>query len=129
MLSFFWDAESLLMVIGVIGTTITPWGQFYVQASVVDKGITAVEYNYTCLDVIVGSFFTWLVAFFIIIATASTLYVNGIAIETATDAAIALAAFILPPAPPTRFAKRSASNMASASLTRKLRYFSACTPY
>lgn len=58
MLSFFWDAESLLMAIGVIGTTITPWGQFYVQASVVDKGITAVEYNYTRLDVIVGSFFT-----------------------------------------------------------------------
>ena len=46
------------MVIGVIGTTITPWGQFYVQASVVDKGITAAEYNYTRLDVIVGSFFT-----------------------------------------------------------------------
>lgn len=58
MQSFFWDAESLLMAIGVIGTTITPWGQFYVQASVVDKGITAVEYNYTRLDVIVGSFFT-----------------------------------------------------------------------
>lgn len=91
--AFVWDAEFLLMAIGVIGTTITPWGQFYVQASVVDKGITAADYNYTRLDVIVGSFFTWLVAFFIIIATASTLHVNGIAIETATDAAIALAPF------------------------------------
>ncbi len=88
--TFAWDAEFLLMAIGVIGTTITPWGQFYVQASVVDKGITAADYKYTRWDVIVGSFFTWLIAFFIIIATASTLYVNGIDIETASDAAIAL---------------------------------------
>lgn len=89
--TFKWDAEFLLMAIGVIGTTITPWGQFYVQASVVDKGITAADYKYTRWDVIIGSFFTWLVAFFIIIATAATLYVNGISIETASDAAIALA--------------------------------------
>ena len=89
--TFSWDAEFLLMAIGVIGTTITPWGQFYVQASVVDKGITAADYKYTRWDVIVGSFFTWLVAFFIIIATAATLYANGISIETAGDAAIALA--------------------------------------
>lgn len=88
--TFSWNAEFLLMAIGVIGTTITPWGQFYVQAAVVDKGITAEDYKYTRWDVIVGSFFTWLVAFFIIIATASTLYVNGISIETASDAAIAL---------------------------------------
>lgn len=89
--TFSWDAEFLLMAIGVIGTTITPWGQFYVQASVVDKGITAADYKYTRWDVIVGSLFTWLVAFFIIIATAATLYANGISIETAGDAAIALA--------------------------------------
>ena len=88
--TFSWDTEFLLMAIGVIGTTITPWGQFYVQASVTDKGITAEDYKYTRWDVIIGSFFTWLVAFFIIIATASTLYVNGISIETAGDAAIAL---------------------------------------
>ena len=89
--TFSWNAEFLLMAIGVIGTTITPWGQFYVQASVVDKGITAADYKYTRWDVIIGSFFTWLVAFFIIIATAATLYANGISIETAGDAAIALA--------------------------------------
>ncbi len=88
--SFSRDAEFLLMAIGVIGTTITPWGQFYVQASIVDKGITAKDYAYTRWDVFIGSFFTGFVAFFIIVATAATLYVNNIAIETAKDAALAL---------------------------------------
>lgn len=81
----------LLMVIGIIGTTITPWGQFYVQASVVDKGITAKTYAYTRWDVLVGAFFTGFIAFFIVVATAATLHVNGIVIETAGDAAVALA--------------------------------------
>ncbi|VBB05345.1 natural resistance-associated macrophage protein [Lucifera butyrica] len=84
------DTDFLIMAIGVIGTTITPWGQFYVQASVVDKGITAKDYKYTFWDVMIGSFFTWLIAFFIIVATAATLYVNHISIETAKDAALAL---------------------------------------
>ncbi|MGE4589178.1 MAG: Nramp family divalent metal transporter [Acidaminococcaceae bacterium] len=88
--NFIWDAEFLLMAIGVIGTTVTPWGQFYVQAAVVDKGINASDYQYTRWDVLVGVFFTWLVAFFIIVATNATLYTNGIDIETAGDAAIAL---------------------------------------
>ncbi|WP_371362605.1 Divalent metal cation transporter MntH [Sporomusa rhizae] len=88
--SFSRDAEFLLMAIGVIGTTITPWGQFYVQASIVDKGITAKDYAYTRWDVFIGSFFTGFVAFFIIVATAATLYVNNISIETAKDAALAL---------------------------------------
>lgn len=80
----------LLMAIGVIGTTITPWGQFYVQASVVDKGITSKNYRYTRWDVLIGSFFTGFIAFFIIVATAATLFVNHIPIETAKDVAIAL---------------------------------------
>ncbi|WP_371378131.1 Nramp family divalent metal transporter [Sporomusa aerivorans] len=88
--SFSRDTEFLLMAIGVIGTTITPWGQFYVQASIVDKGIMAKDYAYTRWDVFVGSFFTGLVAFFIIVATAATLYSNNIAIETVKDAAVAL---------------------------------------
>ena len=88
--TFIWDAEFLLMAIGVIGTTVTPWGQFYVQAAVVDKGINASDYQYTRWDVLVGAFFTWLVAFFIIVATNATLYTNGIGIETAVVAAIAL---------------------------------------
>ncbi|MEN6412448.1 MAG: Nramp family divalent metal transporter [Veillonellales bacterium] len=88
--TFSGDAEFLMMAIGVIGTTITPWGQFYVQASVVDKGITAKDYRFTFWDVMMGAFFTWLIAFFIIVATAATLYSNGISIETAKDAAFAL---------------------------------------
>jgi NRAMP (natural resistance-associated macrophage protein)-like metal ion transporter len=88
--TFSHDADFLLMAIGVIGTTITPWGQFYVQASVVDKGITAKNYFYTRWDVLIGSFFTGLIAFFIMVATAATLFVNDIPIETAKDAAIAL---------------------------------------
>lgn len=88
--SFSHDTEFLVMAIGVIGTTITPWGQFYVQASIVDKGITAEDYKYTFWDVMFGAFFTWLIAFFIIVATAATLYVNNISIETVKDAAIAL---------------------------------------
>lgn len=88
--NFSGDAEFLMMAIGVIGTTITPWGQFYVQSSVVDKGITAEDYRYTFWDVMIGAFFTWLIAFFAIVATAATLYANGISIETAGDAALAL---------------------------------------
>lgn len=88
--TFSGEAEFLLMAVGVIGTTITPWGQFYVQASVVDKGITAKDYKLTKWDVYIGSFFTGFVAFFIIVATAATLYVNGVSIESAKDAAVAL---------------------------------------
>lgn len=88
--SFSGDAEYLLLAIGVIGTTITPWGQFYVQASVVDKGITAKNYAYTRWDVYIGSFFTGFVAFFIMVATAATLHASNIPIETAKDASIAL---------------------------------------
>jgi Mn2+/Fe2+ NRAMP family transporter len=80
----------ILMAIGVIGTTITPWGQFYVQASIVDKGITAKDYRYTRWDVLIGTFFTGFIAFFIIVATAATLYANNIPIETAKDVALAL---------------------------------------
>lgn len=88
--NFSWDAEFLMIAIGIIGTTITPWGQFYIQAAVVDKGITAKDYRYTFWDVMLGAFFTWLIAFFIIVATAATLHVNHISIETVKDAAIAL---------------------------------------
>ncbi len=87
---FVADVDFLTIAIGVVGTTITPWGQFYVQASVVDKGITAKDYRYTQWDVYIGSFFTGFIAFFIIVATAATLFTNNISIETAKDAAIAL---------------------------------------
>ncbi|MHB8126400.1 MAG: Nramp family divalent metal transporter [Desulfitobacteriaceae bacterium] len=88
--TFLGTPAFLLMAIGVIGTTITPWGQFYVQASVVDKGITAKDYRYTRWDVLIGTFFTGFIAFFIIVATAATLFENKIPIETAKDVALAL---------------------------------------
>jgi len=88
--SFSGTPAFILMAIGVIGTTITPWGQFYVQSSVVDKGITAKDYRYTRWDVLIGTFFTGFIAFFIIVSTAATLYANKIPIETAKDVAIAL---------------------------------------
>ena len=84
------DPRFLTMVIGIIGTTIAPWMQFYLQSSIVDKGLKTDDYNYTRLDVIFGSFTVNIVAFFIIMLCAVTLFQNGIKIETAKDAALAL---------------------------------------
>lgn len=78
------------LFIALIGTTITPWMQFYLQSAVADKGISIEEYNYTKIDVYFGVLVTDFVAFFIIVATAATLFAHGIQIETAADAAIAL---------------------------------------
>ena len=72
------DHSYVYMTIGVIGTTITPWMQFYLQSSIVDKGVTIRQYKASRLDVIVGSFFTDLVAWFIVVACAATLYTHGI---------------------------------------------------
>jgi Mn2+/Fe2+ NRAMP family transporter len=85
------DTGWLIMAVAIIGTTIAPWMQFYLQSSVVDKGIKAENYKYTRMDVIFGSFMVNVVAFFIITLCAVTLYTNGLAIETAKDAALALA--------------------------------------
>jgi Mn2+/Fe2+ NRAMP family transporter len=84
------DPAFLTMAVGIIGTTIAPWMQFYLQSSVVDKGLKAEDYQYTRMDVIVGSFMVNIVAFFIILLCAITLFQNGIRIETAKDAALAL---------------------------------------
>jgi Mn2+/Fe2+ NRAMP family transporter len=65
------------MVVGVIGTTIAPWMQFYLQSSVVEKGITEKQYGASRLDVIVGCIFTDVVAWFIVVACAATLFVAG----------------------------------------------------
>lgn len=81
----------LFMVIGLVGTTIAPWMQFYLQASIVEKGITRREYKLSRLDVIAGCFFTDLVAWFIVVACAATLYAHGHRdIRDAADAAVAL---------------------------------------
>lgn len=81
----------LVALVAVIGTTIAPWMQFYLQSAVVEKGIKPDQYAASRLDVIVGCIMTNVVAFFIIIAAAATLFSHGIVIQTAKDAALALA--------------------------------------
>ena len=81
----------IYMAIGVVGTTIAPWMQFYLQSSIVEKGIRVKDYAASRLDVIVGSFFTDIVAWFIVVACAATLFVHGMgAIQVASDAAEAM---------------------------------------
>src|SRR5437870_1238105 len=81
----------LSMVIGLIGTTIAPWMQFYLQASIVEKGVTVRQYAASRLDVIVGCLFTDVVAWFIIVACAATLHSAGtFDIQSGAEAAQAL---------------------------------------
>jgi Mn2+/Fe2+ NRAMP family transporter len=90
-LAAFKQGSYLYMVIGVVGTTIAPWMQFYLQASVVEKGVSRRQYKTSRLDVIVGCIFTDVVAWFIIVACAATLYLHGVRdIRDAADAAQAL---------------------------------------
>ena len=84
------DTKSISIIIGIIGTTIAPWMQFYMQSSVIEKGLKIKNYKYTLLDIVVGCIATVVVAFFIIVACASTLHVNGVQITEAKDAALAL---------------------------------------
>ena len=93
----FRDREYIYMLVGVIGTTIAPWMQFYLQASIVEKGVTPRQYGASRLDVIFGCLFTDVVAWFIIIACAATIYVSSVAstgvgmvIDDAVQAARAL---------------------------------------
>jgi len=87
----FKDQAYLYMAIGVIGTTIAPWMQFYLQASIVEKGVTRRQYKASMLDVVTGCIFTDVVAWFIIVACAATLWVHGYRnITYAADAAAAL---------------------------------------
>jgi NRAMP (natural resistance-associated macrophage protein)-like metal ion transporter len=84
------DFRYLTMVIGIVGTTIAPWMQFYMQSSVIEKGLQMKDYRYTIWDVVIGACITVVVAFFIIVACAATLHVKGISIGEAKDAAVAL---------------------------------------
>src|SRR6202034_2572663 len=86
-----WNEDYIYMAIGIVGTTIAPWMQFYLQSSIVEKGIRVKDYAASRLDVIIGSFFTDLIAWFIIVACAATLFVHGMgAIQVAADAAEAM---------------------------------------
>ncbi len=86
-----WDSSYIYMAIGVVGTTIAPWMQFYLQSSIVEKGIRVKDYAASRLDVVVGSIFTDVVAWFIVVACAATLYIHGLgAIQVPSDAADAM---------------------------------------
>ena len=89
--SFSFKADYLLMFVGVIGTTIAPWMQFYLQSAVVEKGITVQDYGYTRADVFIGSLMTDIVAWFIIVACGATIYAHHVHVATVKDAALALA--------------------------------------
>ncbi len=85
-----WDSEYAILSIAIIGTTITPWMQFYLQSSIAEKGIRKEDYKASRLDVIIGCSITDIVAFFIIVTCAATLFSSGIRINEASEAAIAL---------------------------------------
>ncbi|MCX5700178.1 MAG: Nramp family divalent metal transporter [Candidatus Omnitrophica bacterium] len=87
------NKEYLGMVLGIVGTTVAPWMQFYMQSAVIEKRIKIEDYKFVIWDVIIGCVATIVVASFIIIACAATLHVNGIVITEARDAAIALKPF------------------------------------
>ncbi len=86
------NTQTLTMVLEIVGTTIAPWMQFYMQSSVIEKGLKITQYKYVLADIIIGCTATVVVAFFIIVACASTLHVNKpvIVINEAKDAALAL---------------------------------------
>ncbi|MFA6917686.1 MAG: divalent metal cation transporter [Candidatus Gracilibacteria bacterium] len=85
-----WNVPFLMTMIALIGTTITPWGQFFIQSYVVDKGLEIKHYKTEKTEVYIGAFITNIVSFFVIICTAATLYSHGIRINDVSDAAIAL---------------------------------------
>ena len=88
--SFSLDQAYLFTLVAVVGTTIAPYMQVYVQSSVVEKGVTSEDYTRTRIDVWVGTVFAILIVFFIVISTAATLHKHGIQINSAADAARAL---------------------------------------
>ncbi len=88
--SVTYDSGYLLLIMALIGTTITPYMQIFQQSAIVDKGITVQDYDAARADMMTGVLLSDIIAYFIIIATAATLFVNGIQIQSAADAAVAL---------------------------------------
>ncbi len=87
------NLEYFVMLVGLVGTTIAPWMQFYQQSSTVEKGLSPEDYKWVRLDCVVGCVTAPIVAAFIVIACAATLHQSGIHIESAKDAALALQPF------------------------------------
>ncbi|MEW6115895.1 MAG: Nramp family divalent metal transporter [Nitrospirota bacterium] len=85
-----WDSEYIILSIAIIGTTITPWMQFYLQSSIAEKGIKKEDYRASKLDVTIGCFITDIISFFIIVTCGTLLFPNGIRINEASEAAAAL---------------------------------------
>jgi NRAMP (natural resistance-associated macrophage protein)-like metal ion transporter len=88
--SFTFEYAYLFTLVAVVGTTISPYMQVYVQSSVVEKGVTPENYRRTRLDVWIGTCLAMLVVFFIVVSTAATLHKHGIRIDSPEDAARAL---------------------------------------
>jgi len=88
--TFSLEYAYLFTFVAVVGTTISPYMQVYVQSSVVEKGVTMEDYKRTKIDVWVGTIFAILIVFFIVVSTAATLHKAGIQVNSAEDAAHAL---------------------------------------
>jgi Mn2+/Fe2+ NRAMP family transporter len=84
------EGEYLMMSIAIIGTTITPWMQFFLQSSIVEKGITREYYRMSRTDVVIGCSITDIISFFIIVTCGTVLFPHGIRIDEAAEAALAL---------------------------------------
>ncbi len=89
--SFEFNTDYILAVLATVGTTITPWGFFYMQSSVVDKGVDIESYPLTKLDVVFGAAWGNIVSAFIMISTGATLFLSGIRVESSEEAAMVLA--------------------------------------
>ena len=87
---FSFEPSEMTMLIAVVGTTIAPWMQFYLQASIVEKGIKVEDYKFARFDVVLGGVMVHVVAFFIILVCSETLFKHGVRVETAKDAALSL---------------------------------------
>jgi NRAMP (natural resistance-associated macrophage protein)-like metal ion transporter len=87
---FSFEPSEMTMLIGLVGTTIAPWMQFYIQASIVEKGIKVEDYKFARFDVVLGGVMVHVVAFFIILVCSETLFKHGVRVETAKDAALSL---------------------------------------
>ena len=85
-----WNSEYVMLSIAIIGTTITPWMQFYLQSSIAEKGIKKEHYKMSRIDVVVGCFITDIISFFIIVACGTLLFPHGIRVHEASEAAVAL---------------------------------------
>ena len=85
-----WNSEYIMLSIAIIGTTITPWMQFYLQSSIAEKGIKKEDYKASRLDVVVGCFITDIVSFFVIVTCGALLFPHGIRVNEASEAALAL---------------------------------------